>query len=540
MKGVKLLDCTLRDGAYIVDGNFGDNSIKGIIRKLDEARVDIIECGWLKDSEHKTDSTYFHLPSDLTPYIQNKNKNIIYSVMIDYNRYNDSILSNYDKDTLIDAIRIVFPYGKLDEGLAIGNRIKNKGYKVFYQLANTLKYNNEELVALSKKINECKPDGVYMVDTFGAMYNDDVERIVSILDENISEDIDIGIHTHNNQQLGFSNTIAFLKYLKNSKKNRYAVVDVSLNGMGRGAGNAPTELVTNFLNKKYDKHYNLDAIMDAIDMYMTYYNENYSYGYSTPYAIAGIYCTHVNNISYLLDRHKAVSRDMRNILENMDSEDRLKYDYDLLETKYIENQNVKIDDKNDFESLSLKFKDKNVLLIAPGYSSLKEFDKIKNYISKNNVVIIGVNAIIKEYEDLYDYLFFVNELRLEYAKASYQDIYNKHKKIILSNINIKDEKNSYYINFETVIRRGYEYFDNAVICAMRLLDNLKVNNIFLCGFDGFKEHYNESYADAHIPAYNSIKDVNELNREIKLAYKDFEENRKNIKNITFLTGSIFE
>ena len=50
---IQLLDCTLRDGCYIVNSMFGSAAIRGMIEKLSEARVDIIECGCLKNSEHK-------------------------------------------------------------------------------------------------------------------------------------------------------------------------------------------------------------------------------------------------------------------------------------------------------------------------------------------------------------------------------------------------------------------------------------------------------------------------------------------------------
>ena len=59
MSEIQLLDCTLRDGAYIVNGKFGESAIKGIIAKLQNAGIDIIECGWLKDSEHEVGTTYF-------------------------------------------------------------------------------------------------------------------------------------------------------------------------------------------------------------------------------------------------------------------------------------------------------------------------------------------------------------------------------------------------------------------------------------------------------------------------------------------------
>ena len=97
---VKVLDCTLRDGAYIVNGNFSKASIRGIVDKLNTARIDIIEVGWLKDDEHKEGSTYYHVPSDFSKYLNEKKENTIYTVMIDYNRYDISKLPQNDKNNI--------------------------------------------------------------------------------------------------------------------------------------------------------------------------------------------------------------------------------------------------------------------------------------------------------------------------------------------------------------------------------------------------------------------------------------------------------
>ena len=84
---MQLLDCTLRDGAYIVDAKFGTSAIKGIIDKLQNANIEIIECGWLKNSEHKIGTTFFHVPEDISMYVNNKSENSIFVAMIDWDRY---------------------------------------------------------------------------------------------------------------------------------------------------------------------------------------------------------------------------------------------------------------------------------------------------------------------------------------------------------------------------------------------------------------------------------------------------------------------
>ena len=96
------------------------------------------------------------------------------------------------------------------------------------------------------------------------------------------------------------------------------------------------------------------------------------------------------------------------------------------------------------------------------------------------------------------------------------------------------------VNFNLVIKRGWEHFDNAVILALRLLNKLDASDVYISGFDGFKTKYNESYADESLPTLNPDNKWKELNEEIKEMYKDVYEAVKGSMNITFLTDSIFE
>ena len=454
--------------------------------------------------------------------------------MIDWDRYNVENLPDYDGKS-VDAVRIVFPHGKCREAVQIGKRSREKGYEVFFQAANTLAYSDADLSELAHEMNEFEPTGISVVDTFGAMYEEDLERILHVLDTSLKEKIQLGFHSHNNQQLSFALVMFFVKYLWNSRRNIF--VDASLCGMGRGAGNATTELTVSFLNRKYNTNYNLDAVMDAIDMYMVGIQENNQWGYSTEYFIAGLYCCHVNNIAYLLKNHRTTAKDMRNIIESLSEEERKKYDYDLLERKYIENQNRLVDDEDTIRSLKKKIKNKTILLIAPGKSTVDEEVRIKQFIKKEKPVVIAVNALFPEYQ--FDYLFLSNKVRYDYAEYAYLEQFKNTQKIVLSNIKTQPEDGEWIVNYNRAIKRGWEHFDNAVICCLRLLDELRVDNIVVAGFDGFRTRYNESYADSNLPTLNGNIDWEQLNDEIKDIYWDFRKSTADLINISFLTESLF-
>ncbi|MBQ9606727.1 MAG: hypothetical protein IJV16_06080, partial [Lachnospiraceae bacterium] len=163
--------------------------------------------------------------------------------------------------------------------------------------------------------------------------------------------------------------------------------------------------------------------------------------------------------------------------------------------------------------------------------------RIQTYISDRKPVVIGVNAINPRYE--YDFLLFVNSVRYDYAKEVYSDIFDRTQHILLSNIATSPDGDEYIINFNRVVKRGWEHFDNAVITALRLLVHLRAENISIAGFDGFKHKYNESYADASLPTLNPDGKWDELNEEITDMYRDFKETEGKNCRVTFVTESIF-
>ena len=138
-----------------------------------------------------------------------------------------------------------------------------------------------------------------------------------------------------------------------------------------------------------------------------------------------------------------------------------------------------------------------------------------------------------------DYLFLTNTARYDYARIAYKEKYYSIKRILLSNIKDKEDENDIIVEYEKAIKRGWEHFDNSVICLLRLLSYIGVCEVNLAGFDGFKNTYNESYADEALPTVNPGKKWEELNIEIKEMFEDVKNTSKNM-NIHFITESEFE
>lgn len=535
---IQLLDCTLRDGAYIVDGNFGDRAIYGIIKRLSEANIDIIECGWLKDSTYTSGSTYYHAPKDIEKFLGGiKKKNITYVAMIDWDRYDLRQLPDCNGKS-IDAIRVVFPKGRCKEAVEIGRTIREKGYRIFLQAANTLGYTDYELLELAEEVNALKPEGLSVVDTFGAMYDTDIQRIVALLHNNLSSEISLGFHSHNNLQQSFSLSQGFIKLMDSTKRN--IIIDASLSGMGRGAGNAPTELMAGFLNRFYDVNYDMDIIIDIIDVYMTYFKKHYEWGYSTSLFLAGTYCSHVNNITYLTQEHKTRNKDIKQILEALPKEKRLVYDYDLLEKTYVDQQQNEIDDCVTYELLSKELMGRTIVLVAPGKNAVEKREEIESAIKAENAIVIGINAVVPGYK--YDYLFFTNFVRFEYALEADSKSFTNVPVLFTSNLMKSLEETAcstikkHFLNYNTLIRRGWVHFDNSVIMCLRFLDILGISKVMMAGFDGFNSREDINYVSTVLELSSSNSDS--LNSEISQMLEEFSRHKR--MKIEFITPSRFE
>jgi 4-hydroxy 2-oxovalerate aldolase len=258
--------------------------------------------------------------------------------MLDYGKYDINKLSDKSQ-TIIDTIRIAFPKEKYNEIEDFSLEIIKKGYGIFYQATSAQCYSEDELKELAKITNKIKPIALSIADTLGMMYPEDIERIFKTLDKHLDREIKIGFHSHNNLQLSFALSMKFIKL--GMQSNREIVIDSSLCGMGRGAGNTCTELITNFINNKYNGHYDINIIMDTIERYIKPYMDKYQWGYSIPYCIAGQLGSHVNCIKYLQNTHKTNYVDMKLILERMPKDERRFYDYDKLEKVYSNYQSQK-------------------------------------------------------------------------------------------------------------------------------------------------------------------------------------------------------
>ncbi len=530
---VYVLDCTLRDGGRIIDCAFSDSEIKNIAYRLADAHINIIEVGFLRDGSkvhYCGNSTFFTAASQIRPFVD-RAQDCTYVAFIDYGMFDFDTLEPYDGQS-IDGIRVGFTKKDFDTSLEDIKKclymVKDKGYKLFIQGVNSLSYSDKELLELVELINRVHPYSFGIVDTYGAMYSDDIDRIYALIDNNMDKDICIDFHSHNNYQLSFSLAQEIIRLSRGVRK---IIIDATLDGMGKAAGNLNTELIVDYLVRKLNYNYDFDEILDIIDDYIYPYKKTNAWGYSVPALMAGIYQAHPNNILYLTEKFRMQTKDIKNILSMIDSDKRCRYDYDNIENLYCEYNASKIDDSETIQNLKNEIRSREVLVLVPG-NSLKIYnDRIKQYIEKNNPLCISVNYI-SQYSK---YVFWGNSKRY----AMYKDERKYVGNILTSNIK-PDSERDYWVNYYSLINREYKNFENSTIMVLNLLNRIGVNKITIAGFDGFTDGADNNYIDDSFQTSRHAENYNELNVELCEMFEKFYETMKSTCRITMLTPSLYD
>lgn len=535
MEHVKLLDCTLRDGAYLVEKKFGDTTIRGIIAGLIEAKIDIIEMGFLQNDGFGKGKTVFKNTAEAKKFIPFDKGNSLIALLADCSRYDVNNLDEYAYGS-VDIIRECFFKNEKQQALENCYKIKQKGYKVFVQPVDILGYTDKELIDLIEEVNKLEPFGMSIVDTFGSMYQEDLHRVFEIINHNLLPSCKIGFHSHNNMQL--SNALS-QEFVRISTGKRKVVVDGTISGMGRGAGNTPTELIAQYLTTQLGYSYNMDVLLDLIDTYMDNIRAKCSWGYSTSYFVAGCYGAHVNNIAYLSAKNSIRHKDIRMVLNKLGVHERKRYDYDLLEQTYMEIMNSNIDDTEATIKLGKILSNKEILILAPGKTIEKCKNKIISYIENEKPIVISVNFFEDSIKT--NYVYMNNVKRYQYWMSNPEFVHCN--KIITSNIKNKSiSDNEIVVSFVKMLHSGWELMDNSMIMLLRLLDQFKLKKITIAGFDGFTDSdQNENYYKNVLETKQTTVDAVHVNNEIEKMLQDYKKNREQQEvQISFLTPSRFE
>lgn len=485
MGKVSVLDCTLRDGGYCNQWRFGSGNIKRIVEGLTEAGIDIVECGFLTDRVvYDEDVTKYTTMEEASKVMPKDRAGRIYVCMVNYGEYRLSEIPENDRSS-VDGIRVAFHKKDMEEALCFCEGIQKKGYKVFVQAMVSLSYSDEEFLGLMKRVNRFKPYAFYIVDSFGMMKRKELVRLFYMVEHNLADGIMIGFHSHNNMQLSYSNAQA----LVDIGTQREMVIDSSVFGMGRGAGNLNTELFVEYLNDNIGAAYDSKPLLNIIDGILTqFYQENY-WGYSLSNYLSAKYNAHPNYASYLDDKKTLTVEDIDEIFAMMDDDKKAEFDKGYIGNLYVRYMARGMVHEEHEQELRKMLTGKKVLLVAPGKSAVDEGEKIKEFSARSDVVSIGINS--DRYCPYVDFIFLSNLRRFKELDKD-----KKGKCIVTSNI----PGDNVYLQtgYRKLLNTVECVQDNAGLMAIRLLASYGVTEIWLAGFDGYSHDVGENYGDSHM------------------------------------------
>lgn len=526
---IQVLDCTLRDGGYINDWHFGRRTIAAILDKLERAHIDIIECGFLTGMVQDPERSLFGSAADIQAVLPQRERKAMYVAMIAIGEkeLHPAKLAPCDGKS-ITGIRLTFHQDEIDQAVEWAKIIMGKGYEVFMQPVGTVFYTDIELLQLVERMNALHPYAFYIVDTLGSMYRNQVSHRFYLINENMRPDIRLGFHGHNNLQLAFSNA----QVLGKIQTKRTLILDSSVYGMGRGAGNLPTELITQYINQNIESRYDVTMVMDIYDEYISAIRKEYEWGYAVPYHIAASKVCHPNYASYLINKQTLTMKDIDKIIQSIPEDYKVLYDRGLIERLYTQFQSRKIDDSTAVTRIADMIGGRKVLLLAPGKSLVTAYDSLMEFIQAENPFVITVNFLDAQFH--MDACFLSNHKRVDAIRQ--ESAVHPLPVILTSNISGADGENRLYVDYDSCTNDDEMVADNAGLMLLKLLKRCGVSQVYLAGFDGFHHRHNENYYSEDLHSQVNLEDMEEKRSRIRKQLKDFSL----ALSITFLTPSVYE
>ncbi len=299
-KEIRVIDCTVRDGGLINKWQFTHELVRRVFLASHQAGIDYMELGYRASTKMFPAGEFgpwrFTTDEDVRRVVQDTATQMKLGVMVDIGRVEpDDIVPCAESP--LSFVRVATYIKDIDKAIWLANHCREKGYETFINLMAISTVGVFELDEALKQVEaETQVTAVNIVDSYGALFSESVHHLVHIFQTHLKTKA-VGMHAHNNQQLGFANTIEAIR-----KGANY--LDATIAGIGRGAGNCPMELLIGFLK---NPKYSLEPLLVVLEEVFVKLREEIEWGYLIPYMITGI-----------LNEHPRVAIEMRNDAENRD------------------------------------------------------------------------------------------------------------------------------------------------------------------------------------------------------------------------------
>ena len=470
-KNFKILDCTLRDGGYYTNWDFDKDLVKTYCKSMESLPIDYVEVGYRSIPLEGYLGEYFYCPD----FVMKELKEMMPSKKLVIILNEKDIRASHVPELLkpcqeyISMVRIAVDPANFGRAIELAKAIKVMGFEVAFNVMymSEWKEDNSFLDLLEGLDNTI--DYFYMVDSFGGVFQEDVTGIINLVKSKTN--VKLGFHGHNNLEMALANTITAMK-------EGCEIIDATITGMGRGAGNLRTELLITYLSSKGYKGITFGDLSVTVALFEDMKKE-YGWGTNLPYMFSGAYSLPQKQVMEWVGMNRYPIASIVNALHNKKSF---------------------VDDNLSLPNLESKEKGKDVLIVGGGNSVRENKQALRVFLQQNKdlkVIHTGLKYISNfkkvENDQYYALVGFEGDKLLDAIEgidvSNKKFIYPPHPRKMGTLITEKTISSLYELSSIDFTKASD---DSPLAIAIQLAINLKVENIYIVGFDGYDTNINKS------------------------------------------------
>ena len=515
--GLKILDCTLRDGGYYNNWDFSKELIEEYLQAMSAAKIEYVEIGFrfLKKDIYLGPCAYttpsfletLNIPKNLKIGIMINAKDIISNNFS--NAEIDKIFFQFSRKKKISFVRFACHLNEVKKIALICNRLNKKNIITAINLMQISEIKDKEIEDTLRLLSKSKLDLFYFADSLGNLEPHNITHIANLIKRNWKKDI--GFHAHDNMSRALINGVAAFE-------NGINWIDSTVTGMGRGAGNIQTEFALMQFTKNLNKNSDISLLLKLIEKRFAPMKNKYKWGTNPYYFLAGQHKIHPTFIQSMLNDLKLEPTEMLSAIDNLKEGEGKNFNRNLIE---VGNKIYKGKTKGTWKPLNL-IKGKNVLIIGSGPSSFKHSKAIENFIKKNKPFVIALNTEKTIEEKLINLRVSCHTLRVMSDMSLFKKI---HQPLVLPLDRLpanqkKEFKKLKVFNYGLEVKAGKFSFGSmssiapnslTIVYALSIANSGKSKKIYVSGLDGYPmDDPRRHEMDETLKLYLSIKNRSDL------------------------------
>ncbi len=505
---VQILDCTIRDGGYLNNWSFEKKLVRETYRALSKAGVDYFEIGYTGTEKYFDRNAYgiwrFSDERDIHEACSNIHGAKI-AIMADYGKFDVDTLRPRS-ESLVGLFRLAAHKDQMQNALTLLSKVKTRGYETSIQAMGYSGYDDHDRKEFTSMLRESDTDFAYIADSYGSIFPDQIRGMIDPLLP-LTPRIKIGFHPHNNLQMAFANSIEAVKSGAN-------IIDSSIFGMGRGAGNLPTEIMLLYLHEQIPDKFNVIPVLDCIDRYFISMQKEIGWGYQLIYMLTGVFKCHPSYAQKLINLKEYTMEDIWRALDCVNKSNPVGYSDKLLNDIIDQGIIGNIDRRTEvlstvpepaqhqaIETSPVSYRDRHrgrsFLVLGNGPNLMQYRDRIQDFIDKHDPVLLGANYLSGMFKPHYH--AFSNKRRF----TDYVDSVAPESRLMIGQHISEDMIREYTqreyetIYYKDTLNHDFGIVNGVIQCNCRSISVLLLGVALVMGADRVFAAGMDGYLDIH-------------------------------------------